>query len=280
MVDYDWLPAFRTSFAFDQWTDRSKHPDTALLWYFNGSMFAGYNVVHSETDNGHHQHRRALYRREVGRAGRHRRSTATTGSAMTRLTFPTVKAASPTGSRFHRSSSDSMARSSANAGRLRRRQGRCRLQRDGQRYPLPVDRLPRRGANRGDPLGSLVGRHLRVTEHVEPVRGGSAGPHDGHTRRYFDLACPSGQPTGTTPTVLASASAHTASLVESPATSRRPRRSQTSSPGASRSRVFHCPLTGSRIARRSLCSRFEPAALAPPNRVAGDWTTSVPTSLL
>ena len=48
MVDFDWLDPFRTSFAADQWTDRSLHPDTALLWYFNGSAFVGYNVVNTE----------------------------------------------------------------------------------------------------------------------------------------------------------------------------------------------------------------------------------------
>lgn len=43
MEDYDWIdPA---SYAFDDWSDRSQHPDTNLDWYFNGSMFVGHDFA-------------------------------------------------------------------------------------------------------------------------------------------------------------------------------------------------------------------------------------------
>jgi omptin len=31
------------------WTDRSQHPDTSLLWYFNGAAYGGYNFVNTDT---------------------------------------------------------------------------------------------------------------------------------------------------------------------------------------------------------------------------------------
>jgi plasminogen activator len=41
MEDYDWIdPA---SYDFDDWSDRSQHPDTRLYWYFNGQMFVGHD---------------------------------------------------------------------------------------------------------------------------------------------------------------------------------------------------------------------------------------------
>lgn len=49
MVDYDWLTPNRTSFAADQWTDRSIHPDTKLDWYFNGSAKLGYNLIDGDS---------------------------------------------------------------------------------------------------------------------------------------------------------------------------------------------------------------------------------------
>lgn len=44
MEDYDWFgPDFR-SYAADQWTHRSQHPETDLDWYFDGSVLIGRDV--------------------------------------------------------------------------------------------------------------------------------------------------------------------------------------------------------------------------------------------
>jgi outer membrane protease len=45
MEDYDWLLPHRPSFAFDDWTDRSQHPNTNLDWYLDGSIAVGKNLI-------------------------------------------------------------------------------------------------------------------------------------------------------------------------------------------------------------------------------------------
>lgn len=45
MEDYDWLTPFRPSFAFDDWTDRSQHPNTNLDWYLDASLAVGKNLI-------------------------------------------------------------------------------------------------------------------------------------------------------------------------------------------------------------------------------------------
>jgi len=44
MEDYDWLSPFAPSYDFDDWTDRSIHPDTRLDHYFTGDIALGRNV--------------------------------------------------------------------------------------------------------------------------------------------------------------------------------------------------------------------------------------------
>lgn len=41
MEDYDWLTPFRPSFAFNDWTHRSQHPNTNLDWFFDGRLAIG-----------------------------------------------------------------------------------------------------------------------------------------------------------------------------------------------------------------------------------------------
>jgi len=41
MEDYDWLAPFRPSFAFNDWTHRSQHPNTNLDWFFDGRLAIG-----------------------------------------------------------------------------------------------------------------------------------------------------------------------------------------------------------------------------------------------
>jgi outer membrane protease len=48
MEDYDWLLPFRPGFDFDDWTDRSQHPDTNLDWFFKGSIAFGTGIEVSE----------------------------------------------------------------------------------------------------------------------------------------------------------------------------------------------------------------------------------------
>jgi plasminogen activator len=43
MEDYDWIDP--SSYAFDDWSHRSQHPDTNLDWYFNGQLFVGKDVI-------------------------------------------------------------------------------------------------------------------------------------------------------------------------------------------------------------------------------------------
>jgi outer membrane protease len=45
MEDYDWLLPYRPSFAPDDWTDRSRHPNTNLDWYLDGSLAVGKDVL-------------------------------------------------------------------------------------------------------------------------------------------------------------------------------------------------------------------------------------------
>lgn len=45
MEDYDWLLPFRPSFAPGDWTHRSRHPNTILDWYLDGSLAIGKNVI-------------------------------------------------------------------------------------------------------------------------------------------------------------------------------------------------------------------------------------------
>jgi outer membrane protease len=45
MEDYDWLTPFRPSFAFNDWTHRSQHPNTNLDWYLDGSIAIGKNLL-------------------------------------------------------------------------------------------------------------------------------------------------------------------------------------------------------------------------------------------
>ena len=45
MEDYDWLTPYRPSFAFNDWTHRSQHPNTSLDWYLDGSLAVGKNLI-------------------------------------------------------------------------------------------------------------------------------------------------------------------------------------------------------------------------------------------
>ncbi|QQR36709.1 omptin family outer membrane protease [Devosia oryziradicis] len=45
MEDYDWL---RGNYAFDNWSDRSQHPDTRLNHYFTGAAALGYELVNHD----------------------------------------------------------------------------------------------------------------------------------------------------------------------------------------------------------------------------------------
>jgi len=47
MTDYDWIPPFSTSLAFDNWSDRSISP-TSLDWYLNGSVAFGRDLPISD----------------------------------------------------------------------------------------------------------------------------------------------------------------------------------------------------------------------------------------
>ncbi|HEY8576699.1 MAG TPA: omptin family outer membrane protease [Devosia sp.] len=45
MEDYDWFPAYLVGPPnMNNWTHQSKHPNTNLDWYFNGSLHAAYKV--------------------------------------------------------------------------------------------------------------------------------------------------------------------------------------------------------------------------------------------
>lgn len=45
MEDYDWL---RGNYTFDNWSDRSQHPDTRLDHYFTGAGMLGYELVNHD----------------------------------------------------------------------------------------------------------------------------------------------------------------------------------------------------------------------------------------
>lgn len=45
MEDYDWFGPDFVSYGFDDWTHRSQHPNTALEWYFDGSLAIGRDLV-------------------------------------------------------------------------------------------------------------------------------------------------------------------------------------------------------------------------------------------
>jgi outer membrane protease len=45
MEDYDWL---RGNYTFDNWSDRSQHPDTRLDHYFTGAAALGYELVNHD----------------------------------------------------------------------------------------------------------------------------------------------------------------------------------------------------------------------------------------
>lgn len=49
MEDYDWLAPYAPSYAADDWSDRSQHPDTKLDWFYDATIALGKDLPANES---------------------------------------------------------------------------------------------------------------------------------------------------------------------------------------------------------------------------------------